>query len=297
MRRLAIHAPGLRLIIRVVALHGDGQGPPIGGGRDDRRAFELPELAARAEVRDPQAPLATDHAQPAPPASETPDRNRLASIISSGDSSRNFAGFPGPSLPLSRSPASSRPSLQAARIVRSPGENRTVSGYPCELKRSSKMTGLVPAARSQVKSQPLSSAPTISSRPSGESASVRGLPARFRAFRHSPDAASQIRTARSSPPVTTVLPSAENSRQRTGSKWASTAASRSRPVRTSQKCKVVGPPLAATVAPSGENAQAVGDEVGHSNVVTIRPADRSWTLTFGQSNAATSRPSAEKAAS
>ncbi len=63
-RGLAIHPPGLRLIIRVVALHGDGQGPLVGRGRDDCGAGELPDLAARAEVRDPQAPLATDHAQP-----------------------------------------------------------------------------------------------------------------------------------------------------------------------------------------------------------------------------------------
>ncbi len=153
------------------------------------------------------------------------------------------------------------------------------------------------AARSQVKTQPLSSAPAISSRPSGERVRAAACRRGSGPRRQPPDAASQSRTVRSSPPVMIVLPSAVKRRQRTGSAWASPVASRSRPVRTSQKCRAVGPPLAAIVDPSGENAQAVGVEVGHSKMATVCSVDTSWIITSGQCKPATSRPSAEKAAS
>ncbi len=60
-----VHPPGRRLIIRVVVLHGDGQGPSV--GRRPRRSWRrrTPRADGPSRGQRPATPcLAVDHAQP-----------------------------------------------------------------------------------------------------------------------------------------------------------------------------------------------------------------------------------------
>ena len=66
----------------------------------------------------------------------------------------------------------------------------------------------------------------------------------------------QRRTVRSALAVINVLPSCVTTAEFTRSSWASVDANRSRPDAMSHKCSTFGPPLAAMVRLSYENASA-----------------------------------------